>query len=407
MRLAVVGGGGGVGLEGHLELRVAVGHDELALGLADFVVAEVGALLRGDGEGVGLLAHEGLGVVEGVGRALVLDPAGLRGQPVAVELRRGGHALVAGVGVGERLAVVGLGEGGRGEGQRGLVDDEGAVLGLDSGRHAVIKYFAFGIVDDNISAGLGRKSVLSCVLYLAVLCALIGNDRRIAGDIEGFRADLNPDALLTVSARNRLYTLKSDGVMVLPIVSEAVRLSNNGEGVLNGLPLRDIGRISSHGFRNLGVPTLESVAPSDRILDGGSIVSIKKITVGRLFRRILQRSVGKIVFNGVLDRRPLGRQGNIGLGHREDVTRPNGGLIGRFLPAGELVAGLLGRLVGDGHHIASGVERLGVRAPGAAVQLVGHDVVSHVLRIEVHILSDSVGERDIASGQAAIGAPCD
>ena len=171
---------------------------------------------------------------------------------------------------------------------------------------------------------------------------------------------MDHDSLLTVSARNRLYTLKSSGAMVLPIVSEAVRLSNNGEGVLNGLPLRDIGRISSHGFRNHGIPIPESVAPSDRILDGGGIVSIKKITVGRLFRRILQRSVGKIIFNGVLDRRPLGRQGNVGLGHREDVTRPNGGLIGRFLlPAGELVAGLLGLLVGDGHHIASGVERLG------------------------------------------------
>ena len=102
----------------------------------------------------------------------------------------------------------------------------------------------------------------------------------------------------------------------------------------------------------------------------------------------------------------MGRQGNVGLGHREDAARLNDRLIGRLLPTGKLVAGLLGLLAGDGHHIAGCVERPGVRVPGTTIQIVGHDVVGHVLRVEVHVLSDSVGERDIASGQVAISAPC-
>ena len=101
----------------------------------------------------------------------------------------------------------------------------------------------------------------------------------------------------------------------------------------------------------------------------------------------------------------MGRQGYVGLGHGEDATRLDDRLI-RLLPAGELVANLLGLLAGDGHHIAGCVERPGIRAPGTTVQIVGHDVVGHVLRVEVHVLSDSVGERDIASGQVAISAPC-
>ena len=144
---------------------------------------------------------------------------------------------------------------------------------------AVIEYFTFGVVDDNIIVSLGEKSVLSCVLYLAVLCVLIGNDRRIAGDIEGFRADLNPDALLTISARNRLYTLKPSGAMVLPVVSETVGFSDNGERVLDRFPLRRVGDVSSNSRGSelrarvgltigAALPAKEGVAELDRISCG-------------------------------------------------------------------------------------------------------------------------------------------
>ena len=382
----------GVGLDGDLLGGAAGRHRQRALGGGDVVVAGLGALVQGVGEGVLGAAHDGLGARHVVGRALAL------GEAVAGDL----HLVV-----GQGRAVVGLGVGGGGQGHLALADGQLAADELDFGSLAVAEHFTFGIVDDNMVASLGRKSVLSRVLYLAVLCALIGNDRRITGDVEGFVADLNLDALLSVPVRDLFNALKSSGTVVIPIISEAVRLSDNGEGVLNGLPLCDIGRISGHGLGNLGVPTLEGVAPSDGILDSGGIVSVEKIAVGRLLRRILQRSVVKLVLDGVLDRRPLGRQSNVGLGHGEDASRLNGGVVGRFLPAGKLVASLLRLLGGDGYHIAGCVECLGVRAPGAAVQVVGHDVVGYVLRVEVHVLGDSIGELDVGSGQVAVGAPCD
>ena len=74
-------------------------------------------------------------------------------------------------------AVVGLGVGRGGQRHAALVDGQLAIDQVNSRILTVVEYFAFGIVDDNISAGLGRKSVLSCILYLAVLCTLIRNDR--------------------------------------------------------------------------------------------------------------------------------------------------------------------------------------------------------------------------------------
>ena len=273
---------------------------------------------------------------------------------------------------------------------------------------AIVEYISLAIVNDYILASLGGKSISTCIFNLALIIGgTIINDGAISSDVESIVPILYLHTGAMASGNVQHRSLESSGTMVRPVVSETVRLSSNGEGVLNGLPLCDIGRISGHGLGNFGVPALESVAPPDRILDSGGIISVEKIAVGRLFRRILQRSVGKFVFYGVLDRRPLGRQGYVGLRHGEDAARLKDRLIGRLLPTGELVASLLRLLAGDGHHIAGCVERPGVRVPGTTVQVVGHDVVSHVLRVEVHVLSDSVGEQDIASGQVAVGAPCD
>ena len=102
---------------------------------------------------------------------------------------------------------------------------------------------------------------------------------------------------------------------------------------------------------------------------------------------------------------PLGRQGHVLGRHSEGASRIDVRTVGRELPALELVAVFRRLSRGDRNRIAGCIELLGFHAPGAAVQLVGHDVVGHVLRVEVHILSDSVGERDIASGQVGGGAP--
>ena len=77
-------------------LGLAIVNGQLALGLRDDVVIGVGAVLQRIGEGVVGLAHVSLATGKAVGCAFVLDPAGL--------------GLEGGVAVGERAAVVILGQ---------------------------------------------------------------------------------------------------------------------------------------------------------------------------------------------------------------------------------------------------------------------------------------------------------
>ena len=114
---AVVGvARGGLGHQGDGVLGVlgAVVHLELARGLGQVVVGGLGARVEGHVEGVGGLAHVGLGPGEGVGRALALDEAVLRLE---------GLLLGAAVLVGERGAVVVLLEGLRLQGQVALFNN--------------------------------------------------------------------------------------------------------------------------------------------------------------------------------------------------------------------------------------------------------------------------------------------
>ena len=254
----------GVGLDGDLLGGAAGRHRQRALGGGDVVVAGLGALVQGVGEGVLGAAHDGLGARHRVGGALAL------GEAVAGD----GHGVV-----GQGRAVVDLGVGGGGQRHLALADGQRAVDQLNIRHLAVVEYFAFGIIDDNLAAGLGRKSVLSRVLYLAVLCALIGNDCRIAGDVEGFRAVLNLDAPLAVPVRDLFNVLKSSGAMVLPVISETVGFSDNGERVLDRLPLRRVDGVSSNrrgrelrarvGLTvGVALPAKEGMAELDRVSCG-------------------------------------------------------------------------------------------------------------------------------------------
>ena len=94
---------------------------------------------------------------------------------------------------------------------------------------------------------------------------------------------------------------------------------------------------------------------------------------------------------------PLSHQGHILTRHSEGFSRCDVDTISRELPTLELVAVLLWLSVSDSHSIAGCVKHLGVRVPGAAAQIVGHAVVGHILRVEVHVLSDGVGEIDVGS----------
>ena len=94
---------------------------------------------------------------------------------------------------------------------------------------------------------------------------------------------------------------------------------------------------------------------------------------------------------------PLSHQGHIFTRHSEGFSRCDVVTISRELPTLELVAVLLWLSVSDSHGIAGCVEHLGVRVPGTAVQIVSHAVVGHILRVEVHVLSDGVGELDVGS----------
>ena len=103
----------------------------------------------------------------------------------------------------------------------------------------------------------------------------------------------------------------------------------------------------------------------------------------------------------------MGRQSYIVPRHSEGGSRTNQRVVSRNFPTSELVSVFRRLSRGNRNQFASGIEGFRVRVPRAAIRIVGHDVISHVLRIEVHVLSNSAGERDIGSSQVAISAPCD
>ena len=240
----------GVGLDGDLLGGAAAGHREGAFGGGHRVVVGLGALVEGVGEGVLRRARGGAGAGDGAGGPLA------RGEAVAAD----GH-----VSVGQRGAVVDLGVGGGGEGHGALADGEGAVGQFNNRHLAVVEYFTFGIVDDNI-ASLGGESVLSRILNLAVcVCASVGNDRRIAGDVEGFLADLHLNALLAVPVRNLFNVLKSSGPIIVAVVLMLGRCGLYLEYVLDWFPLSSVGYVLGHRRGPVRAPSFEGVAELDRI----------------------------------------------------------------------------------------------------------------------------------------------
>ena len=241
----------GVGLDGDLLGGAAGRHRQRALGGGDVVVAGLGALVQGVGEGVLGAAHDGLGARHRVGGALAL------GEAVAAD----GHGVV-----GQGRAVVDLGVGGGGQGHLALADGQLAVDQVNNRLLAVIEYIAFGIVDDSMVASLGREGVLSRILNLAVcVCVSVGNDRRIAGDVEGFLTDLHLDALLAVPVRNLFNVLKSSGPIIAAVVLMLGRCGLYLEYVLDWFPLSGVGYVLGHRRGPVRAPSRESEAELDGI----------------------------------------------------------------------------------------------------------------------------------------------
>ena len=104
---------------------------------------------------------------------------------------------------------------------------------------------------------------------------------------------------------------------------------------------------------------------------------------------------------------PLGRQGHVLGRHNEGVSRSDVRIVGRELPALELVTGPLGLLACDNHSITCGVAILGIGFPRTLSQIIIHEVLSHVLGIEVRILLHREGEPDLIARQPRISSPSD
>ena len=304
----------GVGLDGDLLGGAAGRHRQRALGGGDVVVAGLGALVQGVGEGVLGAAHGGLGARHVVGRALAL------GEAVA----GGGH-----VSVGQGRSVVDLGVGGGGEGHLALADGQLAVDQFNNGLLTIIEYFTFGIVNDNMVASLGREGVLSRILNLAVcVCVSVGNDRQIAGDVEGFLTDLHHDAPLAVPVRNFFNVLKSSGPIIVAVVLMLGRCGLYLECVLDWFPLSSVGYVLGYRRGPARAPSREGEAELDGIAGFRSIGSFGYARVHLICRLPIDASAVQVVGDRELCLLPFG-----GVGDVLDNGAGDGGIPADELPA--------------------------------------------------------------------------
>ena len=161
-------------------------------------------------------------------------------------------------------------------------------------------------------AGLGRKNILSRILNLAVcVCARVGNDRRIAGDVEGFLADLHLNALLAVPVRNLFNVLKSSGPIIVAVVLMLGRCGLYLEYVLDWFPLSSVGYVLGHRRGPVRAPSFEGVAELDRIAGLRGTGPLGYARIHLICRLPIDASAVQVVGDRELRLLPFGGVGNV------------------------------------------------------------------------------------------------